>query len=374
MDFSVVIPTLARPEHLARCLACLREQSPVGGEFEVIVVLDGPDAASAALCRDFDARGRFDLRVIEAERRGNAHTKNRGIAAASGDYLVLLNDDVRPVPRFLQHHLEAHAERDGHAAVVVGYSPWVVHQPESVFDRLLRSTSMVFFYDKMVDEHGVPRETEGHDWGFRHAWTLNLSVRTELVREVEGFDESLANCCFEDVEFAWRFTKRFDAPVLFRADAVAEHDHRYEPSGYLAREFRLGYSAWGLAVSNPACAREIFRGRDLTSAEVVERTRREFERDGPLVEGWRAWFESLAVGAQGASLDEGDATGVLGAMYERHLPLKRHEFRRGLLAAAEGKVIEGLFPASSPILLNAAATIRTDAQPSRNSAGAAVRC
>ncbi len=373
MDFSVVIPTLNRPDHLARCLACLREQSPAGGEFEVIVVLDGPDPASAAVCASFDAKARFETRVIEAQRRGNAHTKNVGLREARGDLLVLLNDDVRPVPRFLQHHLEAHDDRSRHPAMVLGYSPWVIHRPDRLLDLLLRSTSMVFFYDRMADEHGVPREPEGHDWGFRHAWTLNLSLRTDLARELGGFDEALANCCFEDVEFAYRFTHRFDAPVLFRADAVAEHDHRYNPADYLRREFRLGYSAWGLAVSNPRCAGEIFRGRDLTSPDEVHRCREQFEQDEPNAGAWRAWFESLTLGAQEWSQAQSDPAAALAALYEQHLPLKRHEFRRGLLAAAEGRVVEGLFPACVPTQPDPAATIQPDAQQRRIPVGSAPR-
>lgn len=343
MDTSVVIPTVGRPGHLSRCLACLREQTPGGGDFEVIVVLDGPDGESAAMCAAFETRGRFALRVIEAERRGNAHTKNIGIGAARGQLTVFLNDDVRPVPRFLERHVAAHGSRDGHPALVLGHSPWTVHRPDRLFDRLLRETSMVFFYDRMVDGDGVSKEPEGHDWGFRHAWTLNLSGLTEFVRRVGGFDESLANCCFEDVEFGWRFTRRLDAPVLFRAGAAADHDHRYEPTDYLRREFRLGYSAWGLAVSNPACARAVF-GRDLTEPEEVSRCREQNDGEARRVPEWRAWFDSLA----GASAESaGDGTG-LGAIYDRHLALKRHEFRRGLLAAADGERVEGLCLARAP--------------------------
>jgi len=315
----------------------------------VIVVLDGPDGESAALCAAFETRGRFALRVIEAERRGNAYTKNVGIEAARGQLTVFLNDDVRPVPRFLERHIAAHTARDGHPALVLGHSPWTVHRPDRLFDRLLRETSMVFFYDRMVDRDGVSTEPEGHDWGFRHAWTLNLSGLTECVRRVGGFDESLANCCFEDVEFGWRFTRMLGAPVLFRADAVADHDHRYGPVDYLRREFRLGYSAWGLAMSNPQCARAVFR-RDLREPGEVSRCREQNGEEARLVPEWRAWFESLA----GASAEAVGGGVELGAIYERHLPLKRHEFRRGLLAAADGEIVEGLYPARLPASLSTA--------------------
>jgi glycosyltransferase involved in cell wall biosynthesis len=345
MNLSVVIPTLNRPNHLARCLGCLREQTPAAGEFEVIVVLDGPDPASETICNAFDPRARFDLRVIQAQRRGIGHTKNVALDAARASLLILLNDDVRPHPAFLEHHASAHAARNNHPAMVLGHSPWVVPPADQdrIFDRLLRETSMVFFYDRMINPDGTAREPEGHDWGFRHAWNLNLSLPTASARAVGGFDESLANCCYEDVEFARRFTSAHGAPVLFRPEARAEHDHRYEPADYLKREFRLGYSAWGLALSNPDCAREVFR-RDLTHEGELARCRDEVDRDNPQAPAWRAWFESLAARAQDPSLPTDDD---LQTLYQRHLPLKRHEFRKGLLAASEGRLIDGLFPAKA---------------------------
>ena len=41
--------------------------------------------------------------------------------------------------------------------MVLGSAPWKVHEPDSLFDRLIRETSMVFFYDQMTDEPGRRR-------------------------------------------------------------------------------------------------------------------------------------------------------------------------------------------------------------------------
>lgn len=220
---------------------------------------------------------------------------------------------------------------------------------------------MIFFYDRMIGPDGAPTRPHHHDWGWRHAWNLNLSLRADLARAVGGFDAAIANCCYEDVEFAWRFTRRFAAPVLFRPDAVAEHDHPYTPADYLRREFRLGYSAWGFAHANPACAAEVFR-RDMTSSDAVAEARAALEADEPRARSWRAWFESLHEQPALPGVDLSD-------LYREHLPLKRFEFRRGLLAAAEGEVIEGLFPATAR---PAAATIPSDAHFSGTAAAVRV--
>jgi len=245
---SIVIPTRDRPGALRRCLQRLAAQE--GPAFETIVVLDGPDGASAEVAATFAAE--LDLTVIEAERRGIAFAKNRAVEIARGGLLLLLNDDVLPAPGFVGAHVRAHEERGSEGpAMVVGHSPWVVQEPDTLFALLLRSSSMIFFYDRMIDASGRVLAERDHDWGFRHAWNLNCSVSTEAVRAVGGFAEAVANCCYEDVELAYRITRRFGAPVLFRPEAEAAHDHPYTPRKYLDREHRLGYSALGFALASP---------------------------------------------------------------------------------------------------------------------------
>lgn len=341
--YSVVIPTIGRPVALGKCLHALSLQRTGDGAFEVIVVLDGPDPASRAVVHEAaQTHPRLNARLIESERLGNAHTKNLGLRAARGELAVFLNDDVEPAPGFLAAHGRVHESRDGHAAMVLGWSPWVEHRPESLLDRLVRTTSMIFFYDRMIDVGGTPTRSRGHDWGFRHCWTLNLSVRRALALEAGGFLAPLANCCYEDVEFGHRFTHRFDAPVLFEPDAVAPHDHRYTPGAYLQREFRLGYSAFGLAHHAPACGREIF-GADLKSPESLEYARRFVDHEARNEPASRAAFERLGQ-MPGTAIDGPHADDLRQSLFTQHVLLKRLSFRRGLLAAAAGERAEGLHP------------------------------
>ncbi|MFM9956980.1 MAG: glycosyltransferase family 2 protein [Phycisphaerales bacterium] len=350
LHLSVLIPTLNRPGHLTRCLERLRAQTETAGAFEVIVIHDGPDPHGIRAAADFDTRQRFDLHAIQAPRLGNAHAKNLGLERARGTITVFLNDDVLPEPDFLETHLRAHTQRDASSpALIVGQSPWCLAPSPTTFDRLLAETSMVFFYDRMLDSSGTPTQPPDHDWGYRHAWTLNLSAPTEAARACGEFDAALANCCFEDVEFAWRFTRKFNAPVLFRPEARADHDHPYTPADYLKREFRLGYSAFGFAIANPPCAQDLFR-RDITAPHELAETQAHMNADEPRAAAWRARFAALADPRPADAADlpslacEKPETPSLAELYQQHLPLKRHEFRKGLLAAARGELIEGLCP------------------------------
>ena len=293
--------------------------------FEIVVGIDGEDRGETEAARG--AAGGRELRILPGEHAGPAATRNRVIADARGDLLVLLNDDVEPAPDLVERHAEAHAGLD-RPAMVLGAAPWVVHEPDRLFDRLIRETSMVFFYDRMLaSAHGAD---PAHDWGFRHAWTLNLSVRTEAARAVGGFCESLPGAAYEDLEFAWRLRERFGMPVRFRPGAVVTHDHRYEPARYLKRERSMGRDAWALAAASPACARELF-GRDVRSDDSVAYARAFVARERPLAERLERSFLALS----DLPADAVSEARVLAMLYEHHLALKRWHWNAGLVEAAD---------------------------------------
>jgi len=358
---SVVIPTRNRAVALSRCLERLAGQSLPAEEFEVIVVHDGDDPDSCAAATQFASRLR--LTDLTAPRLGVSTARNTALEHARAELVLLLNDDVLSAPDLLERHVRAHGGRSESQppALVVGYSPFAEAPAgeATLFDRLMERTSAVFFYDRMLDANGLPTRPAGHDWGYRHAWTLNLSFPTRIARLAGGFRPAIANWCYEDVEFAWRAATLLGSPVLFCPEARAVHDHRMSPEGYLERERRLGYSALGFARAAPECARQLF-GRDLTESEpwyaraFVEREARDEGRHSSAFLG--------ACALPGRLADEPESgRRVVELLYAQHLPLKRLAFRRGLLEALEGRRFEGLFhpsdglPTEPPALARRAA-------------------
>jgi hypothetical protein len=170
------------------------------------------------------------------------------------------------------------------------------------------------------------------DWGFRHAWGLNVSFPAAMVREVGGWTAFDLAYGYDDIEIAWRLGERFDAPVLHRPAALAPHDHRMEPEGYLARERSLGRTAWLFARTNPAFAWDVF-GRDITSDDEIAYSRAFVERERAGVERLRPLFLALADKPAGA-IDDPD---IIQMLYQQHLPLKRWEWRRGLVESCESE-------------------------------------
>ncbi len=342
MEWSVVIPTKGRPGKLAACVAALAGQKDAPA-FEVIVGVDGPDAGEAAACEG--VRGGLDLRVVASQPKrggalGPAAARNRALELARGRMLLLLNDDVVPAGDLLARHVAARAGVSD-KTMVLGAAPFRVEADDRLFDRLIRETSMVFFYDQMTAAKVGAASAEDpafrdRDWGYRHAWTLNLSVELEAVKAVGGFATTLPGAAFEDVELGWRLKERFGSAVVYRPEAVVEHDHRYEPAGYLKRERMLGRDAWALARANEGCARDLF-GRDVRSADEVAYSRAFVEREAKTAGRLEKAFLGLADLPAGAVGGE-RASEVLNLVYGQHVLLKRWWWRVGLLEAAGERV------------------------------------
>lgn len=101
--FSVVIPTYNRPEQLANCLTALANQGYSHGSFEVIVVNDGGNSLDDVIA---PFREQLDLVLIDQQNAGPAQARNRGAAAAKGDFLAFTDDDCCPAADWLQQLAE----------------------------------------------------------------------------------------------------------------------------------------------------------------------------------------------------------------------------------------------------------------------------
>jgi glycosyltransferase involved in cell wall biosynthesis len=97
---SVVIPCLDEAETIADCVAAARDVLAQNGlTGEVIVVDNGSTDGSGDLARAAGAR------VIEERRRGYGSAYLAGLAAARGDYVIMVDADLtydfREIPRFV---------------------------------------------------------------------------------------------------------------------------------------------------------------------------------------------------------------------------------------------------------------------------------
>ncbi len=257
MRVTAIIPSRGTPAGtLARCIVALLAERDAN--LRIIASIDGPDAPADLEAMERDG----SVVVITGEPVGPAGARNRAIEHADGELVLFLNDDVVPSPGLIDHHRAAHHE--GAARLVLGEAPFAVPRDDRVLDRMTRETALLFFYSDM---NTVERD---RDWGFRHAWTLNLSVPRAMC---VPFDDRLRFPMFDDLEWAYRVTTEHAATVVYRPEASVTHHHRYAPANILAREALLGHQALALHRANPACATAVFGDRFDGSAQSMEDAR-----------------------------------------------------------------------------------------------------
>ncbi|MBI5493986.1 MAG: glycosyltransferase [Deltaproteobacteria bacterium] len=113
---SVVVVTRDRWQALERLLADLAQQELPGAGFEVVIVDDG--SVPPVRPRLEGLTPPYGLKVLAQTRAGRAAGRRRGVLAAEGETVLLLDDDLRLRPGFLAAHLRAHDQRP--RAVVTG--------------------------------------------------------------------------------------------------------------------------------------------------------------------------------------------------------------------------------------------------------------
>ena len=104
LPISLVITTYNRPDALSRVLESALQQSLPPQE--ILIADDGSDAQTAAAIQAFTTRTAIPIRHIWQENQGfhAAQSRNRAIAAAHSDYIVIIDGDLILHPHFLQDH------------------------------------------------------------------------------------------------------------------------------------------------------------------------------------------------------------------------------------------------------------------------------
>jgi len=215
---SVVLPVHGHWPVTASCLRALLPSLPAGWPVEVIVVDDAsPDETPDRLAEI--AAGDHRLIVLRNEHNlGFVGTCNRGAAAATGDYLVFLNNDTVPLPGWLPPLIRTFA--DFPAAGAVG--------GKLLFpDGRLQEAGGIIFADASACHFG--REHPDPTWPlFNHVRPVDyvsgalLATPRELFVAVGGFDPAFAPGYYEDTDYCFRLRER-GREVLMQPAATVVH-------------------------------------------------------------------------------------------------------------------------------------------------------
>lgn len=229
MKISLVVLTYNWHDALDRVLESVARQ--VRMPDEVLVADDGSGADTAQVIARHAATLPIPLRHVWQEDAGfrAARCRNRGIAAARGDYVIIIDGDMILHPHFVADH-EALAER----GFFLQGGRIKASRAES--QRLLEGKAPVFapWADADFDEFDGTRRL----YAFRQPWlarwksrsrsggrvmSCNMSFWRDDLLRVNGFDERMEGYGAEDRELAARLENAGVKRRALKWSALAAH-------------------------------------------------------------------------------------------------------------------------------------------------------
>ena len=240
MLVSVVVPTYQGCDSIGRTLDALARQTISPAEYEVIVSIDGSTDGTRELLTTMSVP--YELHVLDqAKNGGRATACNRGIRQASGEIVVILDDDMEPVPELLARHARRHADRSRRG--VIGAVP-VACDP--------LSPAAVRYIGTKFDRHLRKLASPGVRIHCRDFYSGNFSVRRDVLLEAGLFDESFTVYGNEDVELGLRLANQ-GVELVYAPEAIAKQHYDKSLAGLAADEYAKGRSAVLLATKHPEC-------------------------------------------------------------------------------------------------------------------------
>ncbi len=196
---SIVIPTFNRFVTLRRCIEKIREC--VGIPHEVVVV----DGGSTDGTREWLGEQHDLCVILEDAREGAVRAFNKGFRAATGHYVMWLNDDAYPLPGSVEAAVDMLEKPDLlDLGMVAFYHNW--HSERNVIDRI---------------EHGGQSYELCHVRGYVYA-NFGL-LRRSLLHEVGYADERYYFFGFDtDLSLTLQIEKKLE--VLGCRQALIHHD------------------------------------------------------------------------------------------------------------------------------------------------------
>jgi len=226
MRTSLIITTYNRKDALKLCVeSALRQRVPPD---EIVIADDGSRDDTAAAIRDLATRATVPLRHVWQPDEGfrAAATRNRGIAASSGDYVIFVDGDMVLHPLFVADHLK-----------IAKPGQWiqggrVLLDARRTKQALSGEELRLGFFSSGINNRLNTIRSPMLSFLFRLPWrqsptkgvrSSNMSLWRKDIDRVNGFDEAFIGWGNEDCEFVVRLTNSGIVRRNVKFMAVAFH-------------------------------------------------------------------------------------------------------------------------------------------------------
>lgn len=223
---SVIVCTRNGSRTLPECLTSLSALNYP--DYEVLVIDDGSDDATAQLVRGF-AR----VQCHRQDHSGLSVARNFGAKVASGSILAYTDDDCIAHPDWLLHL--SHAFADGE--VVAAGGPNIPPPPRNRVERVVAAAP------------GAPAHVLLNDTEAEHLPGCNLAIRKDALDRIGGFRAEFV-AAGDDVDVCWRL--REHGVLRFVPGGMVWHHRRFTVKAYLLQQRGYGHAEALLMKAHPA--------------------------------------------------------------------------------------------------------------------------
>ncbi|MDX6689282.1 MAG: hypothetical protein QOG15_739 [Solirubrobacteraceae bacterium] len=220
-----------------------------GATHEVIVVVDGCQDGSVELVEDFAS---IDPRVIGVYQphQGAAAARMTGVRRATGEIVLLLDDDVEAEAGLVDGHSTRHREQEG--LVVVGYMPVAAMSRRGTQDLATRLYSSAY-------EQSCRNWDDEPDEILKTLWAGNVSVRRADALRI-GMQGAARFAHHEDRDFGLR-CRAAGLQGVFDRSLRARHHYERTLAGLVRDARDHGHDMTLLHLAHPDALGQLRRDR-----------------------------------------------------------------------------------------------------------------
>jgi len=213
VSISYVIPHHNNINLLSQCLASIEQQTYQATYSEIIIVDDCSTDESMAWLKI-----NYPTVIVEKNQRnlGFARSANRGLKKAQGEWIILINTDVRLAPRCIEAASDWFSEKEIGS---IAFSLLDMRRPE-LYDSAGDLYTIAGYAQKRKERLSV-RDNPLESGPVFSASGAAAAYRSSALRNVGYFDESF-EAYYEDVDLGVRL-RLAGYECIFEKDALAYH-------------------------------------------------------------------------------------------------------------------------------------------------------
>lgn len=195
---SIIVVTYNNLELTQACLASIDEYSHYDN-LEIIVVDNASSDGSPAFLENWVSGDDKRKLILNSDNRGFAAANNQGLAIATGDFLVLLNNDTHVTPGWLRT-LTGHLKRDKTIGLIGPVT-------NNIGNEAKIDIAYADMDEMLVKSAAYTRRHIAQLYPLRTAAFFCVMIRRDVFERVGPLDEAFGRGFFEDDDYCRRIEK-----------------------------------------------------------------------------------------------------------------------------------------------------------------------